>query len=142
MILKDSLHTLDIDTILDVLGHGVGAHFRDVLLERVPKELITTRVNDHGGIEIQGTVEKPIDGLRPTIRSGHWHEEVDPDEGGASDTYYIQVFRDSIGDGEKLELELFLGGNARSRFDFSGIEQFPNYEQWMGQLYFDLLAKV
>jgi len=138
MALKDNLQNLDIDTVLDIMGHGVGAHFRDVLIGRVPKESVTTRINEHGGIEIEGVVEKRIDGLSPIIRAGHWHEKVDPDEGGASDTYYIQVFRDPAG--EKLELELFLGANARSHFDFSGIDQFPDYEQCMGQLYSDLSA--
>lgn len=140
MGLKDTLHTLDIDTVLDIVGHGIGAGFRDLLLERVPKELATARINDHGGIEIQGTVEEPIDGFYATIRTGHWYEKVDPDEGGASDTYYFQVFRDPAG--KKLELEVFVGRHSRSRFDFSGIDlyQCPNYQRWLGQLYVNLSA--
>ena len=136
MGLKDSLQALDIDTVLEMLSHGVGTHFRDVLLKRIPKEQITPRINDHGGIELQGVLEKPLDGIQPLLKVGHWHEVVDPDEGGSPDTYYIQVFRDSSR--EKPELEIFLGGNARSRFSFAGIDQFPNYEQWMGELYFDI----
>lgn len=98
------MHTLDIDTVLDIMGHDIGAHSRDI--------------------------------LQPTIRTGHWHEKVDPEEGGASDTYYIQVFREPAG--AKLELEVFVGRDARSRFDFSGIDQYPNYEWWLSELYTDL----
>lgn len=52
MGLKETLSTLDIDTVLDIMGHGIGADNREILLARVPKELIISRINDHGGIEI------------------------------------------------------------------------------------------